>query len=206
MSKSRLCTTPRPDIIPPGVEDTVKSLGAQLLEVGLPPEQTKSVEAWNCATNVHVCLQTVVAVHSKSQLAHLNISTSSVVILYNQDKAWDQLRLIQFGFCQDSKVGRDLLCAIWACSVVTTPVQLTTKRLLSVQRIRSSLKLITLHATLCQREFVEPTVHLNTCALYSCSDKATGTFRLPRSTGLQRICGHLAVSCMRWYAVTSSPP
>lgn len=46
MSKSRLCTTPRPDIIPPGVEDTVKSLGAQLLEVGERPEQTKCVGAW----------------------------------------------------------------------------------------------------------------------------------------------------------------
>ena len=51
-------------------------------------------------------MQTVPVLHCWARLAHLNISTSSILILDNPTQPWDCVRLQDFGFCRQVGQGR----------------------------------------------------------------------------------------------------
>ena len=67
---------------------------------------SQAVSAYYEYFQQHLTMQTVVGLHYLSEAAHLNISTRSVIVQYDETQAWDQLRLVDFGFCQSSAVGK----------------------------------------------------------------------------------------------------
>ncbi len=54
-------------------------------------------------------VQTVHLLHMRSNLAHLDISSSNIMLRKEGYSAWDQLRLLDFGFAQYCSEG-EMLC------------------------------------------------------------------------------------------------
>ena len=51
-------------------------------------------------------VQTLHFLHKSGGLAHLDITSNNVMLRKDGYKAWDQLRLLDFGFCQFCNPGR----------------------------------------------------------------------------------------------------
>ena len=51
-------------------------------------------------------VQTVHLLHTDSNMAHLDITSSNIMLRNDDYQAWDDLRLVDFGFAQKCNKGR----------------------------------------------------------------------------------------------------
>lgn len=86
-----------------GFEQGVKNMLVELLEVILLA--TYCINITNLHISACVLMQTVSGLHYWAQLAHLNISTSSILQLRDQTQPWERVQLQDFGFCRQLKGG-----------------------------------------------------------------------------------------------------
>ena len=97
-------------------EQQVLEIAAQLLEVC---HETKVLLlSLSYITQWYVLVvQTVHRLHRLGKLAHLDITSSNIMLRKEGYEAWDQLRLLDFGFSQFCNKGRPALLAQPTCAV-----------------------------------------------------------------------------------------
>ena len=64
---------------------------------------------------VGIHMQTVHYLHMRSNVAHLDITSSNIMLRNDDFEAWDQVRLLDFGFSQFCSSGMSLLLVFTAC-------------------------------------------------------------------------------------------